>query len=435
MNQLTVSLWGDEAWAATLLQKNFTNIVKFVSNDTSPPLYYIAGFFWTRLFGFSEIALRSLSLLFWLITGIFTALIAHHFWKNKKITYLTLLLTLVNPFLFQYGFEARMYAILAMTSTIATYFFLKKNHTAYIIAAIASLYSHHFSLFIISWHFLWTIMEYWPKRHELKFWSLFKPFAFIGLLYLPWLPFMYRQTTMVTDKGFWLAKPIPKDLPNLIIKFIVGLNKHPFQSVAKFSGLAILLSRKWSLKDKKTNFLLGYLIFPALTVFLLSQVMQSIYYDRYMINLIPALILILVSNQRQILSPIPLLILLFSLSVISYSFFIHPTKRPFRDLAAYITSTRKPQDALINWSGNSHHLFESKYYQVYAPIYTTGGPLPFYVGTALMEPADQISTLPPSNRIGVITSNSILDVSLPGYHQTDYQQFQDLSFSWWQKTL
>lgn len=431
MNQLTVSLWGDEAWAATLLKKNFLDVIKFVSKDTSPPLYYITAHLWTRLFGLSEIALRSLSVLFWLVTAIFTAKIASHLWKDKKITTTALILTLLNPFLFQYAFEARMYAILAMTSTIATYYFLKKNHTAYIISAIVSLYCHHFSLFVIFWHFLWTLGSY--LKNKKNPWSYFKPFFLISLLYLPWLPFMYRQTTMVVDQGFWLGRPVLKDLPALCIKFIVGLNKNPIQFSIGIIFFAVLLFRHWRLKDIKTNFLLGWLFLPAIIVFLLSQVAQPIFYDRYLINLIPALMLILASNHRRFFSPICLTALIIFLLRLNWWFFTTPTKRPFRDLAAYVKSTRHSGDSLINWCGSAHHLFESKYYDVYAPIYTPEGPLPFYTGTALMEENDQISTLPVTPRLGVITSEPFQKVNLPGYTSTDHRQFGQLSFSWWQK--
>lgn len=432
MNQLTVSLWGDEAWAATLIRKDFLDVLKFVSKDTSPPLYYITAHLWTQIFGLSEIALRSLSTLFWLVTAIFTAKIAHHLWKNKKITFIAFALTLLNPFLFQYAFEARMYAILAMTSTIATYYFLKKDHTAYIISAVASLYCHHFSLFVIFWHFLWTLGNY--LKNKKNFYSHFKPFLLIGLLYLPWLPFMYRQTIMVVDKGFWLGKPILKDLPALGIKFIAGLNKNPIQSFIGIAFFATLFFRRWRLKDSKTNFLIGWLVVPTLIVFLLSQVVQPIFYDRYLINLIPALMLILASNHRRFISPVCLIILILLLFRLNWWFFTTPTKRPFRNLATYIKSTRQPGDSLINWSGSAHHLFESKYYDVYAPIYTPAGPLPFYTGTALMEKNDQISVLPPASRLGVITSEPFQKVDLPGYILTDQQQFKQLSFSWWQKT-
>src|SRR4030042_4565194 len=123
MNQLTASLWGDESWAATLAIKPYLQIVQIVSRDTSPPLFYLLLHTWMKIFGPSEIAIRSLTFLFFLGT-VFTAyLIASYFW-DKKTGLLAALLTFTNPFLFQYAFEGRMYSLLAFTSTLSIYFFL-----------------------------------------------------------------------------------------------------------------------------------------------------------------------------------------------------------------------------------------------------------------------------------------------------------------------
>ena len=434
MNQFNVSLWGDEAWAATLISKSYSQILEIVSRDTSPPLYYFLAHFWTGIFGSSEIGLRSLSFLFIVLTAIFTGLIARELWHNPKITFFASFLTFLNPFLFQYAFEARMYALLVLMSTIATYFFLKKQWFWYVIFAALSLYTHHFSIFIIFWHFLWHIKNWFFKKEN--FLKHFSPFLFIGILYLPWLPTMYRQTKMVTDSGFWLGKPVLKDIFEIFYKFFSGLNAcPPWQKYASIIGLIILISRRWKLKDTATWFLIGWLITPIVIVFLLSQVMQPIFYDRYLINLIPGFILIMISNPRfKWFHLFTLLIFTFSIFKIDYYFFTHPSKRPFREMAAYIKSEITPTDSLINWSGQAHHLFESKYYGVYGPIYTPNGSLPFYTGTALMEPQDQISVLPDSPRIGVMTSNSIDSVSLPGYQLSSQNQFDSLDFSWWVKS-
>jgi len=44
--------------------------------------------------------------------------------------------------------------------------------------------------------------------------------------------------------------------------------------------------------------------------------------------------------------------------------------------------------------GAAHHLWESKYYGIFGPIYTPDGPLPLYVGTAQMTEEDTIDNLP-----------------------------------------
>jgi len=68
MNQFSVSLWGDEAWAATLAAKPYLKIISIVARDTSPPLYYLLYHTWIKFFGISEVSIRTLSFLVFLGT-------------------------------------------------------------------------------------------------------------------------------------------------------------------------------------------------------------------------------------------------------------------------------------------------------------------------------------------------------------------------------
>ena len=201
MNQFSVSLWGDEAWAATLAVKSLPQIVLTVAKDTSPPLYYLLLHCWLQVFGHSEIAIRSLSFLFFLGTAAAVFLIGKLLW-DKKTGLLAALLTLANPFLFTYAFEGRMYSLLALTTCWSVYFFLKKHRPGFILATAAALYTHHFAIFIVVLEGLWTLQEYCQKR-SLPFRRLVD-FSLVFLLYLPWLYPLYYQTSLVAS-GFWLG--------------------------------------------------------------------------------------------------------------------------------------------------------------------------------------------------------------------------------------
>jgi len=217
MNQFTVSLWGDEAFAAVLAAKLPSEIIKIVSRDTSPPLYYLCLHLWMNLFGSSEVAIRSLSFLFFLGT-VFTVFLIGKFLWDKKTAILAAFLTFTNPFLFTYAFEGRMYAILVFTSTLAVYFFLKKNQLAFILASTAALYSHHFSIFILGFLGIWGLLE--AKFDFKKAWVV-RPGLFTAFLYLPWLYPLYYQTSLV-GSGFWLGRPKMIDFLKVGVKFLVG---------------------------------------------------------------------------------------------------------------------------------------------------------------------------------------------------------------------
>lgn len=427
MNQLTASLWGDESWAATLAIKPYLQIVQIVSRDTSPPLFYLLLHTWMKFFGTSEIAIRSLTFFFFLGT-VFTAyLIASYFW-DKKTGLLAALLTFTNPFLFQYAFEGRMYSLLALTSTLSIYFFLRKNRVGFVLATTAALYTHHFSIFIVFFEGIWRLTETLTKSPSKIIKSL-SDFFFIGLLYLPWLYPLYFQTKLIGG-GFWLGKPGWNDLGEVFLKFLVGPTRNLLEKLALLFMTVILLLRRWQKDSIKSFFLLGWFFAPILLTFLVSQKFQSIFYDRYMLMAIPAVCALLASLGRRISLP-PLILLIIILAAMNWQYFTHPTKRPFRQLAEFVKQEANTT-VRINYNGSAHHLFESKYYNIPAPIYSPT-PLPFYTGTALMEKNDVINSLPATKEILVISSEPPEKIILPGWRQEKNKQFEGLTLVWFTK--
>lgn len=424
MNQFTASLWGDEAWAATLAVKPILKIIQIVARDTSPPLYYLCLHTWMKIFGTGEIAIRSLSFLFFLGTCLTVFFIGKHIW-DKKTGILAALLALTNPFLFIYGFEGRMYALLLLTSTISVYFFLKKNRLGFILTTTAALYTHHFSIFVVFWEGIWRLRENWGRPAKEIIRGL-TDFLIIALLYLPWLYPLYYQTSLVAS-GFWLGKPTVPILIGTIRKFLVGPEEENIRYLAYLVIILALILRQW-LKDKRNSlFLVGWFLSPLILTFLVSQFFQPIFYDRYMLMAIPASSLLIASLRRKP-SLVFILLIIFLLGIVNYNYFLRPTKRPFRDLASYVKQEASDL-TLINYNAAAHHLWESKYYDLEAPIYAPQA-LPFYTGTALMEKRDAISKLPDKEKIGAISSASPQEVKIQGFKLEKAKQFDSLWFLW-----
>jgi len=419
LNQFTASLWGDEAFSAILSQKSVSGIISTIIHDTSPPLYNLTEHFWFRIFGSSEVAIRALSFLYFLIAIFFVYKIGRHFW-DKKTGLLAAALTFFNPFFFVYAFEGRMYSILAATVTASMYFFLTKNWKWYVLTTAAALYSHHFSVFALAIQGVWFIKEFFLGKKTVAY-SMLKSFVVIGILYSPWLIPLYRQTKMVGG-GFWLATPNLKDLAKLLLTY---LN----------ISLIALAVRGWEKNIGKGLFLLFWFLGPILLTWAVSQKFQSIFFDRYLLYTIPAAMLLAASERRKI-SFVAIVITLIAFFSADAYYFTHPTKRPFREMATYVKEARRGDDYLINWNSAAHHLWESKYYGIPAPLYVPKGILPYYVGTALMTKEDIIDSLPTGkeakkiNRIGVITSGPVEEIALPGYTKLEEEIFGPLKFVW-----
>ncbi|MBI4057895.1 glycosyltransferase family 39 protein [Candidatus Microgenomates bacterium] len=429
-NQFTASLWGDEAFAAVLSQKSLWEIVTILTRDTSPPAWYFFEHWWITIFGTSEIAIRSLSFTFFLLGVFFTYKIGARVW-DRRTGLFAALLTFLNPFLFIYAFEGRMYSIMVGFVAASMYFFIARNWIPYVIATIIAIYSHHFALFAVAVQGLWFFKELLFGNRKLAF-SIFKALFVVGLLYVPWLYPLYLQTTLVGG-GFWLGVPTLEEYGGLIRKFLAEGIPHSLATPTLYVLYVVLALRRWT-KDKEiTLFLLLWFLLPITLTYIISQFFQSIFYDRYMLYVIPGATLLLASNRR-IFSGFLILLACGMLFTINAFYFTHPTKRPFQDLSTYVKQTRKEGDILINHNAAAHHIWESKYYGIPAPLWVPEGDLPFYVGTALMTKDDIIRTIPQASRVGVITSGNIEDVQLPRYTKRETKVFGSLTFAWYENT-
>ena len=222
MNLMTESLWGDEAFSALAVQKDLLSMLTVVMKDTAPPLFYLVGYAWVRLFGSSEVALRSLTLLLMLGAAVFAGLIVYRISKEKITGLIAGGLTFLSPFLLTFAFEWRMYALLTFTVTASTYFFISKKWSWYIIFALASLYTHHFAIFTILAQGIWFMISEFSWRKPKMWLRQLSPFLWIIFGYSFWLYPMYLQIQRVRGSGFWLSEPKPDDLLYLLWRFSTG---------------------------------------------------------------------------------------------------------------------------------------------------------------------------------------------------------------------
>lgn len=453
-NQFNASLWGDEAFSAVLSKNNPSDIIKIIIRDTSPPLYNLTLHFWYQIFGISEVSIRALSFTYFILTIIFVYLIGKLLW-NKKTGLIAALVTFLNPFFFTYAFEGRMYSILSLGVSASMYFFLriikkeekkqKEKFPKWLIIAYAlsvdwALYSHHFAVFAIFVQGIWMVFEFISgNRTGAK--RVFKGLALAAIFYLPWIYPLYKQATMVAS-GFWLGKPNLIDLRNLIYEYLAEGIKNPdiklpiiqksLGQITLYLVFLTLILRKWHKSIKNTTFLISWFILPIIITWAVSQKMQSIFFNRYLLYTIPGFTLILASNRRKF-STLTLALIIIAFIIIDYNYFTHPTKRPFRELANYVKSSQNKEDFVINWNSSAHHLWESKFYGIDAPIYNPGKDLPYYVGTAQMTDKDIIKELPDKKRIGVITSGPVEEVSIKNYSLESVNHFGELKFVWFKR--
>lgn len=372
MNLLTESLWRDEAFTALLIRNNPLEISQLLTGDSTPPVYFLLLHYISLVFGDSEVALRVPSVVFLIGTVVAMYFLAEHLKRGSG--WIIAALTLTQPLLFRYGFEARTYTLLAFLTSLTLLFYLKKNYRLLIPTAVILVYTHLFSLWVVG------ILLAWSLYHRLGWKALLIPTIAI----LPWIP-NYANVSRLA--GNFLSPPDLVDLGNKLL----GL------------GTPVVLSLAPVLKKITTNINIVLLtllwIVPIIGTFLFSQ-FRPIFLERYLIIAVPPMLLLLILAWENKLGRVLVYASLAVQVFICLTIFTAPNKADFRSLANFVTINRQVGDTVLNASGLTY--FESWYYGLRGKIYSPKNDVPYYIGSVLIKQQDIVTTPPPAIRYWLI---------------------------------
>lgn len=217
------SLWLDEATSALVARDMSLGqiLTQFLPGDFHPPLYYFILRVWGLIFGTSEIALRSLSVL----AGLGTIWLIYKISKN----WIAALLLATSGLSIYFSQEVRMYQLASFFVALAVYFFVKngsRGGVGYGISITAAVLTHYLTALMVPVFFLLT------KRSK-KFFLPSKRFVMshnIALLAgLLWLPTFIKQLTgglsvKSVSPAWWniLGKTSVKEVVLVPVKFMMG---------------------------------------------------------------------------------------------------------------------------------------------------------------------------------------------------------------------
>lgn len=311
INAPRASIWFDEAFSAYISQFSFWDIARYTASDVHPPFYYWLLKIWVSLFGTTELAYRSLSILFG--TGVITtAFFLTRKLFGRKVGYIALLFLTISPMLIRYSDEARMYTLASLIVLAATYVLVRANETKsrrlwviYGVLVSLGMWTHYFTALAWIAHIAWHGTQVWRKGMGAKvFWKkLFSKdwviaYAVAIGLYLPWLPFMALQLGIVQGGGFWIG-PVTINTPANYFTNIFYYLEHEqvygwlaMAIITVLVLLVVLLPKTYkalSAPQKKHFILISALAWvPPVLLFVASlPPLRSSFVERY---LIPAII-------------------------------------------------------------------------------------------------------------------------------------------------
>lgn len=301
------SIWFDEAFGFYITQFDFLQIAQFTGVDVHPPLYYWLLGVWEALWGTSEAALRSLSILFGTIAIAITYALSRKMF-GRLVGAVTLVFLVISPMLIRYSDEARMYTLAAVFVMGATYLLLKATESGkrrhwvfYGILVGLGMWTHYFTALAWLTHWAWRAISL--RRGSTKGRVLLKKFfskdwiiahiVAVGL-FLPWLPFMVAQLTGLQGGGFWISAVSFDSLTNYLSNVIFYLNHDQMTTwlglalLVVVVGLAVLAVRTYRSLSRadKTKYLLFAMmtVLPVLILFVASlPPLRSSFVERYLI--------------------------------------------------------------------------------------------------------------------------------------------------------
>jgi uncharacterized membrane protein len=311
------SLWNDEGTSVALAARSLNTITRSAANDIHPPLYYYLLHLWIKLFGSSELSVRSLSALL----GTLVVLLTYAFSRattatlfatdtGTRIAMLAALFSALSPFEIYYSQETRMYMLSAFLGALSMHTFLRllahwqeqgegaDRHrsllraclpaAAYTTATVLLLYTHYLTASIIvvqNLAFLcWCLTD--PHRHTdggrlavaLR-WGAVQ--AVVAAAYLPWIWVVAEQLRAwpAISESMQVATLL-RDLLR-VLSLGVAIGQQPGAVLIAFAALLLVgitspLWRSWqkgSASQKQvwshvTSLL--YLLVPVGMVYLLS---------------------------------------------------------------------------------------------------------------------------------------------------------------------
>ncbi len=316
MISLNQSLWLDEAINTLAVRNNslINLITQYAKADFHPPGWIILLWGWTKIFGYSEIALRIPSVIFGLLSIWLIYLVGKKLF-SKNLGLLTALLIAINPLHIYYSQEARMYAMATLAVLVNILLIIKLikgeklNLVFLIISNLLVLSADYVAYFIFPAELIFLLVY---KKETVKKWSLALFGAF--LLGIWWLPIFLAQFNV----GSIASSNLPswklingafdfKTIPLTYVKFIIG---------------------RISLSDK---FLYGVLLLPvcSLFAFLLwegfraaSGLTQKLLASWLIIPILIATIISIVVpvyNYFRVLYILPAFIILISFGILSFN--------------------------------------------------------------------------------------------------------------------
>ncbi len=316
-----VSLRGDEAFTVIFVQRTWDALWKGISTiEPNPPLPYLALRVWVALAGAGEFATRYLSLWFGVLGVPLLYRLAREMFARPSVALFAAALLAINPYQVWHSQDVRNYTMWPSLSLVGLIFFWRwwkaevstvkgwnlrignltlpfflPPLTCYVLATLASLYTHYYDTFILAAVnvFVFGLAGLERRWRTLAHWVGAQ--VVLVLAYAPWVLFGTNRVTSYgeasAERGVELLDIISRTLPTLVLSDTVpGALK-----VWLWLPLAVALMIIWvwlaRVERDGAAFLALCLGLPVVAIYIIS-IGRPLFLERYLNGIAPEIYLL-----------------------------------------------------------------------------------------------------------------------------------------------
>jgi hypothetical protein len=304
-------LGGDESFSLYMALQSVPDLVRMLCQGDNPPLWELLLHFWVKVFGISEVSIRTLSLIFSALTVVPIYFLGEKY-LHRFAGMAAAIFYCCSTFSIFMAHECRVYSLIGFATASSVLLFISTIHKPkpfkFILLTLANLmlmYGHYLSVWIIVMEFV-IALGISPIRTK-----IWKPYmlhaATLILLFAPMFPVLFTRFFDSGVHGTWIAKTTS---PEALYDFLWRMCNVPVTTVlaiailfAAFIRLIINIVKK-ECAFGNTGILTLLWVVPLLVSFVLSY-FTGFFLDRYFYFIFP----------------------IFYLSIAAYCLYLFPKRR------------------------------------------------------------------------------------------------------------
>jgi hypothetical protein len=385
------SLWLDELYTMKMADPGHGLKEIYHLSMTVDPLsvlYFLIVNTWVKVFGYTAVAVRSVSAIFG-VFGIFCIYILGKQMKDRWTGMAAAILLAVNYYHIAYSQEARVYTMYTACTCISFYFLIKflsrpgyRSAACYGLATLLMVLCHFFGIFTLIGQIIILLMQLLRTEKKDRKRFCFYLALSAGIFMVGYIPIIPIFIWLTGNKGTWIP-PITADV---FAKTYADFFGHSTYLIV-FSGLLILSCFYFFFKnaakyrdsgnERKVPVLFILLVWILVT-FMIPYIQSKVAYPtlntRYVINILPAIILLMalgitaVPKRSLKIALVSLFTLLSLVDLFAWSkYYKRERNSDFKTIAKYVTENNM-NGSIILTSLPFHFDYYFKIFHNSAPV-------------------------------------------------------------------